>query len=288
MHQNLHPDRQLHHTILPSIPPSNFDSGNPRNPGAHNELDQLDLLERPRRINHRPARVNKRQREALAPLRLDDRPGIRLRQPDMQRVLPRMGMRDLVVEQGVRGRRVERGQVRLRVDGVRRAALGLGLLELEQLGVPVRQRLHHRLHALLGLRVNLLLGVLPLGHGARHDPRPAALPRRQGRRLQIPRPVLLQRRRIPQIVGAQEALDAELGHAPVARPGRGRAAGAEGLPFLEIPHRPRHAEDDGAADRRRERALGHRLCGALHDLLVSLGQVVRHGVFTVPKTTREF
>jgi hypothetical protein len=242
---------------------------NPRNPCPDNLPHHLHLVQIPRGINHNPARLDERKRKPLAPPGLNDGPRIRIRQPDMQRVLRWMRVRNLVVQNRILGLRIQLLQIRSRVNRIRGPALRLRRPHLQQLRVLFRQRLHHRLHPLSRLRVDLLW-PLALGHRPRGDLRSRPFSALQAC-LQIPGPVGFEGRGITQVVGAHQPVQAELGHPHVASPGGRRSASAEALPFLEVPHCPREAEDEGPADCGCEGILGDGLGCTFEQVLVRLG-----------------
>lgn len=156
-----------------------LDSSNIRNPSLDDFLHDGNLLQSPGSINQRPTLVDENKREPLAVTLLDHGPRIPLRQPDMQRPLGGMSVRNLGAEHLVGfGQSIERGQRLLGVDGIGRPAFSLAGAEFEEVGMLGDQGGNELGDLLLdaGIDGPFRIGDLTLRHGARHHPGSLAFP----------------------------------------------------------------------------------------------------------------
>jgi len=97
---------------------------------------------------------------------------------------------------------------------------------------------------------------LALGHDARHDAGTAAGAGWEGR-VEIGGAGGGVGGRVMEVGAGEEVVEAELGHAKVAGPGRRGAACTKGFPGEEVIQGPGDAENGGCADRGEDRARGY-------------------------------
>lgn len=156
-----------------------LDSRNIGNTGLDDSLHDGNLLQSPGSIDQRPALVDENKWESLAVALLDHRPRIPLRQPDMQRPLGGMSVRDLGAEHPVAfGQSIERGQRLLGVDGIGRPAFSLAGAEFQKVGMLGDQGGDELGDLLLDAGIDGAFRIrdLTLRHGARHHSRSLTLP----------------------------------------------------------------------------------------------------------------